>query len=318
MAGEVLFFGNFFVFLAGKRLLGVSFFLAALALFLLPGGGYYSRVQLEWRQPQVLASHFVLPPPVYYPQKTTGVETPFLTASGVMVWDLGSGVRVYEKNSQRRFLPASTVKMMTALTAVDEYVLTQVLTVPKLNVEGQKLKLVEGETITVENLLYALLVSSANDAAEVLAANYPGGREAFIGRMNEKAQNLNLLDTHFTSPTGIDDPNQYSSASDLAFLARNILKDPFLSRVVSTERVVVYSNGGETAREAANINQLLGRVEGLRGVKTGWTAQAGECLIAYLERDGKKIMTVVLGSQDRFGETEKLIDWVFDNFRWQG
>lgn len=307
----------FWVFLSKKKLAGVNFCLATISLLFLPGSGYYQTVQANWRQPAVTAINLVIPPSASYPKNLNGLKPPNLTAQGVIIFDLPSSVIIFEKNPNSSLLPASTTKIMTALVAMEHYSLENVLTVPKIEDEGQDIDLVEGEKMTFENLLYALLVASANDAAETLVANYPGGKEIFINKMNEKAQSLSLTNTRFANPTGIDDSGQYTSAFDLVLLTEYALANPVFAKMVATPQVEIKSVDGRQIHEMTNINQLLGKITGVRGVKTGWTKAAGECLVTYIERDGRKIIIVVLGSQDRFGETEKLINWVFENFEWQ-
>lgn len=272
---------------------------------------------MRWQEPLVAGVHFPAFPLTLFPQNVTGMGGPELSAKGVLVLDPVSQVRLFEKNSQDRFLPASTVKMMTALVAIESFRPGEILTVPKIEDEGQDIKLKEGEELTIESLLFALLVASANDAAETLAFTYPGGRPAFVQKMNELASRFFLKETHFTNPAGIDEENQYTSPFDLALLAKNLMRQPFLSRLVATKKMMIASTDGTRQHEMENINQLLGKVEGVKGVKTGWTEEAGECLVTYVEREGKKLIIVVLGSEDRFGETEKLINWAFENFAWR-
>jgi len=251
------------------------------------------------------------------PHNETDAPMPDLTAHSALVIDYDSGLILYQKNAQATHLPASTTKIMTALVAHDRYDLNQVLIVPELDYEGQDIKLQYGEQLTFENLLYALLVASANDAAETLAANYPGGRAAFIAAMNQKAQDLSLSNTHFVNPTGFDESGQYTTPFDLIKLAKELLANPLLAQIVATQKTEVYNLDRTLIHPVSNINQLLGQVAGLKGVKTGWTSNAGECLTTYVERDGERIMTAVLGSEDRFGETKQLIDWVYNNFVWR-
>src|SRR5205085_9676867 len=135
-------------------------------------------------------------------------------------------------------------------------------------------------------LLYGLLVYSANDAAEVLAMEYPGGRDLFIQAMNLKAEELHLTQTHFNNPTGLDDEGHYSTARDMTFLGEVAMRDPFFSLVVGTKEKVVQSEDGKIVHRLKNINELLGVVDGVKGVKTGWTENARENLVTYVERDG--------------------------------
>lgn len=309
-------FKKFFKFLWKRKILGLDFLLTFLIIFLLPGQGYYDALKLSWQNPKVFASHFVIPPPAPIPKNKTGAVVPRLSAKSVLAIDVPSWVVIYEKNKDLRLLPASTTKIMTALVSLDYYNLEQVLEVLEIFSEGQDIKLQKGERLTAENLLYALLVASANDAAETLAQNYPGGRQSFIEEMNQKGKNLNLLNTHFVNPTGIDDKDQYTTASDLARLAKIAIQNPVFAKIVATDKFIVYSYDKKFVHPISNINVLLGSVPGIKGIKTGWTLSAGECLVSFDEQNGRQIITVILGSQDRFGETEKLLDWVFGNFEW--
>jgi len=228
---------------------------------------------------------------------------PVVSAQAVLAVDLNSGVSLYEKEPNKKLLPASTTKMVTALVAMEFYKDDVVLEVKNIKVDGQKMGLQNGEKMTVKDLLYGLLVYSANDAAEVFAQNYPGGRDAFIKAMNDKAKELGLTDTEFVNPTGLDGNGIYTTAKDLSIIASEAMKDPRFAKIVGTKETVV--------------QDISGKVDGVLGVKTGWTENARENLVTYFEKDGKKIMIVVLGSQDRFGETEELISWINNSYMWQ-
>lgn len=263
--------------------------------------------------------------PVYpYPVKKTFAQPPVLTARSIVIVDKNSAVPLYTKNQNEEVLPASTVKIMTALVALDYYDLLQTLPVNYLNDLGQQLKLQPGEHLSVEELLKALLIYSANDAAQVLAQNYPGGELAFVATMNQKAFDLGLKRTHFANPTGLDSDNlnhrlvdySYTTASDLTHLTRVALKNEVFRQIVATQKTTISNSEGQT-RLIENLNQLLGRVRGVMGVKTGWTQDAGECLVTYIYRDGHEIVITLLGSQNRFAETTQLVEWVYSNFVWQ-
>lgn len=242
---------------------------------------------------------------------------PALSAQTALAVDLNSGVSLYEKDPDKRILPASTTKIVTALVVLDSYPLDQVVTIGDIVVDGQKMNLVKGEQITVQNLLYGLLVFSANDAAEALAANFPSGREAFIAAMNQKAVDLHLANSSFTNPAGLDDQNHYSTARDLVLVSEVAMANPIFAKIVGTKSIVIASADNTIKHNLTNVNQLLGEVEGVQGVKTGWTEAAQENLVTYLDRNNHKIMIAILGSQDRFGETKEMIDWIFNNYDWQ-
>jgi len=242
---------------------------------------------------------------------------PVLSAQAALAVDLDAEIILYEKNPEKPLLPASTTKIVTALVAMDYYPMDTVIKVGRISVEGQKMGLVQGEEITVQNLLYGLLIYSANDAAEVLAANFPGGRDMFITMMNIKASQLHLENTTFSNPSGLDGNGHHSTAKDLIRVAEVAMREPLFREMVAIKEKRVASVDGKIQHRLVNINELLGRVDGVLGVKTGWTESARENLVTYVERDGKKIMIVLLSSQDRFGETEELIDWIFENYEWQ-
>jgi D-alanyl-D-alanine carboxypeptidase len=254
---------------------------------------------------------------VIKPILSNEVSFPILSAQAVLAVDLDSGLALYEKEPDKPLFPASTTKIMTALVAMDYYPRDLVLEVGEIKVEGQKMGLVKGEKISVDDLLYGLLVFSANDAAEVLAQAYPGGREAFVTAMNSKADELQLVDTFFTNPTGLDGDSQVTTARDLIRLADYAMQNQHLAQIVGQKEKYVKSVDGKIGHKLVSTNELLGKVEGVLGVKTGWTEAARENLVTYLEREGKRIMIVVLASQDRFSETRELIDWIFKNYTWE-
>ncbi len=236
---------------------------------------------------------------------------PEISARHVFVLDKLSKTVLFQKAADSEVFPASTTKMMTALVALDKFSLDQIITVSRSYPEGQTIGLQPGEQLSIEQLLYAMLVQSGNDAAEVLAENYPGGRSAFIEAMNQKAIDLNLDHTHFANPTGLDEVGHYSSATDLARLAETAITHPEFSRIVATENAVVANH------VLTNINELLGKVPGVLGVKTGFTDGAGQSLVTLVSRDSHPVILVVLGSTDRFGDSEKLINWIYTNFKWE-
>ena len=251
------------------------------------------------------------------PVLAEGVNFPVISSQGALATDLDSGINLYEKNSDAPLLPASTTKIVTALVSLDAYPLDQVLKVGKFRVDGQKMGLRMGEEMRVEDLLYGLLVYSANDAAEVLAMNYPGGYDAFISAMNAKAKELSMSNSNFQNPVGLDGSTQVTTAKDLVRVSEVAMRIPEFAKIVSTKQITVKDATGKISYNLRNINELLGRVPGVLGVKTGWTPDSRENLVTYIERDGHKVMIAVLGSQDRFGETKELIDWIFANYNWQ-
>lgn len=247
-----------------------------------------------------------------------GLSFPVISAQGAIAADLESGVPLYEKNSNAKLLPASTTKIITALVSLDFYKLDQILVVPKgVGVDGQKMGLYVGEQIKVEDLLKGLLVYSANDAAMTLAINYPGGYEAFVATMNAKAQELSMTNSHFENPVGLDGATQETTAKDLLRASEVAMRNTEFAKIVGMESVSISDATGKTKYSLKNVNELLGNVSGVLGIKTGWTENARENLVTYIERDGHTVVIVLLGSQDRFGETKELINWIFGSYEWQ-
>lgn len=266
---------------------------------------------------------------IFSPLPVLSVSTvfPVLSAQGVMAVDLSSGVSLYEKNPDNALLPASTTKIVTALVALDSFSLDQIITVGKIKIDGQKMGLTYGEQIKAEGLLYGLLVYSANDAAEALANAYcaphslgdvePCGRDAFIVAMNAKAEELNMNKSKFQNPVGYDGESQISTARDLVRVSEAAMRNPEFAKIVGTKNIIITDVTGKKKYNLRNINELLGVIPGVMGVKTGWTENARENLVTYMERDDHKIMIAILGSQDRFGETSELIDWIFTSYKWE-
>lgn len=254
-------------------------------------------------------------PPI--PVNVTDAVVPDITAQGVLIIDLPSDMILYQKNASDRFHPASTTKIITALVALDYYQLDDVLSVNRVEAEGRTMKLVSGEKLTFESLLYGALVHSANDAAATIAENYPGGVTKFVEAMNEKAKVIHLDNTHFTNPIGFDDNQMVTTPADLAKLARVALSNKLIAKIVGTKTITVSDISYTYFHPLTNVNELLGKIAGVAGVKTGYTENGGEILVSEVKKNERSVLFVILKSQDRFKETEAMIDWVFNNFRWK-
>ena len=228
-----------------------------------------------------------------------------VSATACVLMDADSGRVLYEKNGRQRMLIASTTKLMTALVALERAKLTDTITVTASHmVEGSSMYLKPGETVTVEELLYGLMLCSGNDAALALA-DCCGGLDAFVQAMNEKAAALGMADTHFANPNGLDDEEHYSTARDMAQLARAAVNEPTLLRMASTRQASI---GGRTL---TNHNKLLGRMEGCLGLKTGYTKAAGRTLVSCAEKDGRRLVAVTLRDGDDWNDHEALYRWGF-------
>jgi len=250
-------------------------------------------------------------------QASPSAFTKTLTASAVYVMDVPSASILLEKNSTQLRFPASTTKMMTALVARQIYQPDQVLTVTsEAFTEGTTLGLVLGEQMTVENLLKGLLIQSGNDVAFVLANNHPLGYAGFIAQMNEMAQQLHLNHTYLTNPSGLDETNHQTTARDFAILAKELMKDPVLAAIVATPKTTITDVSGQYQHHLQTTNELLGK-QGVVGIKTGTTIQAGETLVTQVNRDQHSFIMVIMGSQDRFGETSRIVNWILTNYEWQ-
>lgn len=237
---------------------------------------------------------------------------PDLTASAAIIMDADSQTVLFSKNPTVRFSVASTTKVMTALVGLDYFQPTDMLTVKRDHVDGSFLGLLKGDQITFETALYGMMLPSGNDAAYTIADNYPGGLDAFIQRMNEKAKSLHLTHTHYADPAGLDDNNDYSTVTDLARLGSVAIAHPILRPIVGTkEKILTIENTGRLIN-AKNLNELLGQ-NGVIGLKTGTTPGAGEVLILVKEEQSHPIVTVVMKSDARFYDTQLLLNLISNN-----
>jgi D-alanyl-D-alanine carboxypeptidase len=274
-------------------------------------------LDMQWRKPAFRDLPLFIPNPAYYPKSTKSLPSPALTGESAIVIDVDSFVVLYQKEPNLRLSPASTTKIMTAIVALINYKLSDIATIKSIDQNGAQMGLKIGQKESIENLLYGMLLPSGNDAAAVLAANFPGGEGKFVEAMNTKAEELNMKNTHFTNATGLEDKNHYSTSLDLARLAAYALKNPVFAKIVATPEITLVDGEGKPQKTLKNLNQLLGHVLGATGIKTGWTEDAGECLVASAQRNSHTVITVILRSQDRFGEGEKLLNWAFTNFIWE-
>lgn len=249
------------------------------------------------------------------PPKSKGLTVPAISASSALVKDLTSNLVLYSKDPNKKVPIASTTKIMTALVAVEYFKPNDSLEVKGSGNFGSIMGLKVGEKFSFRSLLYGMLLNSGNDAAFTIAENYPGGTDEFVNQMNKKADDMGLINTHFDNPAGFDSSYHYSSASDLARISEIAHSNPQIARVVATKETTVASLDKGIVHALKNLNQLLS-IPGVVGIKTGTTPAAKENLVGLIERDGQKLLTVVLGSDDRFGESKALIDWSFSNFSW--
>ena len=251
------------------------------------------------------------------PPISKNIEAPQFSAKAVLVKDLTSDTILFQKNASARLPIASTTKIMTALVSSSFFKPNAVLIVGQsAQTPGSRVGLNFGEDLFFRAMLYGMLLNSGNDAAYAIAENYPGGVLGFVSAMNKKVADLNLKNTHFENPAGFDSPNHFSSANDLGIISEEALKDPQLARIFATKETSIVSLDKKYTHQLANLNKLLSTVKGVLGVKTGYTDIAKENLVTLVERDKHRILTVILGSNDRFGESTKLIEWAYSNFTW--
>ena len=240
-------------------------------------------------------------------------QRPAVVAKAALVIDLDSGQTLYAKKPNQPLPPASTAKLMTALVTMKRANVDDRVTVSAnaAGTPGSRMGLVSGETLTVRDLLYGLLLPSGNDAAVALAEHVAGSQEAFVRLMNETGAALGLKSTTFANPHGLDDPVQVSTTADLAAMAKAAFGYPLLARIVATPTAQI------AGRTLTNTNELLGAYQGADGVKTGTTDAAGECLVASVTRNGHRLLVIVLGSADRYADARTLLDYSTGGWRWQ-
>ena len=233
-------------------------------------------------------------------------------AAAAVLMDAGSGRVLYERDAREALPIASITKLMTALVALESgHALDERVTVlPQwTGAEGSSLYLRPGEVLTLETLLYGLLLRSGNDAALAVAEYCAGSEEAFVARMNRRAGELGMQDTHFANPSGLDGAGHASSAYDMALLARACLDNDILRDMVSTQSIA------REGRVLTNHNKLLWRYEGCIGLKTGYTQKAGRTLVSAAEREGLTLICVTLNDPDDWADHAALLDWGFAQYR---
>ncbi len=238
---------------------------------------------------------------------------PEVSAEALLVYDIDAGRMLYERNSDVALPPASLTKLMTALLTLEAGNLDQMVTVQESDLIGDaSMGLAAGDQVTVETLLWGLLIASGNDAATALARHVAGSTDAFVAQMNQRAAALGLAETNFQNPHGLDADSHMSSARDLLALTLANLDYPLFREIVATAETTV------DGYPLQSTNQLLETYAGATGIKTGTTPAAGECLIAQIERDGHPILIIILGSSDRYADARALHDLYQLNYRWTG
>lgn len=236
--------------------------------------------------------------------------------SAVLMLSDGKTV-IYNKEANLSLPMASTTKIMTALVALKLASPDTLITVDPIAVgtEGSSVYLIAGERLTLEQLLYALLLESANDAAVAIAVSLSGSVEAFSEEMNRYAEALGLADTHFENPHGLDHEEHRTTAMDLARIACAAIENPLLRTIVSTRKTTIPHPAADTVRLLVNHNKLLRLYDGCIGVKTGYTQRSGRCLVSAAERDGVTLVAVTLNASDDWEDHTRLLDYGFSAYR---
>ncbi len=259
---------------------------------------------------------------------------PSVTAEAALLIDATNGRVLFEKNADKVMYPASTTKIMTALVALEavekgEISLDQPLVLSEaanatLDIDGSGIGLKVGEEMRLENLLQGLLIASGNDAAACIAEGISGSIDAFVTRMNEKATELKLKDTHFVNPHGLHDPEHHTTAKDLARLATEAMKNETFRSIVECAHIYLPETNMSEKRYFINTNNLVSRMrypyyfyDKATGIKTGSTTEAGHCLVASAEDDGKSVISVILKTEDisvSHNESKALLEYGLNKF----
>lgn len=244
-------------------------------------------------------------------------DIPKINSRAAVVYDRNSKEVLFgkEENSKRKM--ASTTKIMTSIIIIENYNLKDIVEVSKkaAGTGGSRLGLKSGDKITVNDLLYGLMLCSGNDSAVALAEYAGNSLDGFAELMNKKAESLELNNTHFITPHGLDNDEHFTTAMDLAKLTDYALKNDMFAKIVGTQNYTVTINGN--AKNINNTNELLGNLDGVYGVKTGFTNGANRCLVTAIKRDNLDIITIVLGADSKKLRTQdsiKLINYAFDNY----
>lgn len=238
------------------------------------------------------------------------------SAKAACVMEMETGRVLFEYNARARLPMASTTKVMTALLAIENGDLSSEVTCSSnaFGVPGTSIYLAEGETLTLEQMLYGLMLASGNDAAVAIAEHIGGSVPQFVRMMNARAAELGAVGTHFSNPNGLPDDTHVTTAYDLARIARAAMGNEAFRRIVSTRSAQIPWAGRTYSRQLRNKNRLLETYPGATGVKTGFTSRAGRCLVFGASRDGMELVGVVLNCSDWFDEAARLMDACFETY----
>jgi len=245
-------------------------------------------------------------------------------AKGAVLIDYETGRVLWEKNSESPLAMASTTKIMTAITAIEQGNLSDTVTASQraASAPPTKMKLTKGEKISLKNLLYALMMQSSNDAAVAIAEHIGGNVENFCSEMTKKAKELGAKNTVFETPNGLDSGDHHSTAYDMALLARYALKNDTFREIITTREITFKSD--KKAYSIINKNRLLSEFSGANGVKTGFTGKAGHCFVGSAKQGDLQLISVVLasgwgnkGKEQKWTDTKKILNYGFENYEYQ-
>ncbi len=248
------------------------------------------------------------------PGVTWAMSPPSTIAEAICLVDADTGRVLYGKNQDKIMYPASTTKIVTLMTALKRGDLNSTVTVSRkaANCDGSSLDLETGDQLLLKDLLYGLMLVSGNDAAEAVAEHIGGSIPTFVGWMNQEAKGIGANKTHFTNPHGLPDPiNHFTTASDLALITVEAFKLPAFKKIVATREYTIAFRNKAKVRTIANTNKILKLYPGATGVKTGYTEEAGDCLVASAKRGDTELIVVILNSDERWAEAGQLLDYGF-------
>lgn len=249
------------------------------------------------------------------PLFASALEEPDIKAGGAVLMDVSSTKVLYSRSPHEKLPMASTTKIMTALVAIENSRPDEMVEVPDMafGTEGSSMYLHKGERLSMEDLLYGLMLTSGNDAAITIAVHIGGSIEGFADLMNERAKSIGAVNTNFVNPNGLPDKNHYTTAYDLTLIAAEALKNPDFSKIVGTK--TYKTKTGDYIRYLRNKNKILQQYEGGTGVKTGYTKQAGKCLVFSAQKGGMHLVGTVLNCPLMFPSADELLDFGFENFQ---
>lgn len=244
---------------------------------------------------------------------------PAITGEAAVLMDFSNGQLLYAKNPDQRMYPASTTKIITAIIALESGRINDMVTVPleASIVEGSAIGLQDGERISLGDLIYGLMLNSGNDCAIAIACHLGGSVDGFVRLMNKKAAEIGAANTHFNNPNGLPEPSHYSTARDMALIAGYAMRNPDFREIVATKIQTIERNDPEAQVFLSNSNRMLWNYDGAVGVKTGYTEEAGQCLVTEAVRDGRELISVVMKSEglNIWSDSAALLDYGFMNFK---